>query len=209
VADDELSFDEFQRIYGPYEALTPAAAAELFRGAEFAWWVAGGWSAELTDVKRRFHEDIEIGVPRSDLPAVRQWLADYHLWDVHSGALRLLRPDDDLPDDHEQIWVRRDAYSPWLMDVMPTPVNGDTWYYKRDRRLTRPMRDVVVMRAGIPHQRPEVTLLYKAKHRRTKDEADFAAVVPMLTVEDRIWLRDAVALTEPADHPWLSRLEEF
>lgn len=203
---DELSFEEFQRIYGRVDALTPAAAASLFSGAPFRWWVCGGWSTELGAEQRRFHEDIEIGVPRADLAAVRAWLADFHVWDIHSGSLRLLRPTDELPDDHEQIWVRRDAYSPWLMDVMPTPVDGETWVYKRDHRLTRPMDDVVVQRDGVGYQRPEITLLYKAKHRRAKDEADFAAVVPMLSERDRVWLKDAMALTEPADNPWLELL---
>jgi hypothetical protein len=114
-----------------------------------------------------------------------------------------------LSEDHEQLWVRRDAYSPWIMDLMPTPVEGETWLYKRDRRLTRRMNEVVVVRDGIPYQRPEVTLLYKAKHRRAKDEADFAAVVPLLAMSDRAWLRAAIEMTEPANHPWRERLERF
>jgi hypothetical protein len=76
---DELSFEEFQRIYGRYEALSPAKAAQFFAGAPFRWWVAGGWSTELGAQQRRFHEDIEIGVAREDLAAVREWLADFHV----------------------------------------------------------------------------------------------------------------------------------
>jgi hypothetical protein len=62
------------------------------------------------------------------------------------------------------------------------------------------------MRAGIPYQRPEVTLLYKARRRAAKDEADFAAVVPRLEPANRAWLHSAIALTEPAGHPWIEQL---
>jgi hypothetical protein len=60
---------------------------------------------------------------------------------------------------------------------------------------------------SVPYQRPEVTLLYKARRRAEKDEADFEAVVPWLPAADRAWLRDAIALTDPPDHPWLRRLD--
>jgi hypothetical protein len=210
----ELPFDEFQRIYGRVEALSPAQAAELFTGAPFRWWVAGGWSVELNPEPRRIHEDLEVAIPRSDLPGVREWLRDYHLWDTHAGTLTFLGPGVELPPatgtsaiDHEQLWVRRDAYSPWLMDLMLAPVEDGTWYYKRDRRISRPLAEVVRMSAGVPYQRPEVTLLYKARRRATKDEADFAAVVPRLSPADRAWLHAAIALTEPAGHPWIEQLK--
>ncbi len=206
-APPDLGFAEFQRIYGPIRALSPAEAAALFAGAPFSWWVAGGWSAELGAVPRRFHEDLEVAVPRRDLPALRDWLRDYHLWDTHQAALRLVTPDLILPVDHEQLWMRRDAYSPWLLDLMLTPVDGGTWFYKRDQRVSRPIESVIRAGAdGIPNQRPEITLLFKARRRWEKDELDFAAVVPELDASDRAWLRDAIALTEPARHPWLARL---
>jgi hypothetical protein len=206
-APPELRFAEFQRIYGPIEALSPAQAAVLFDGAPFPWWVAGGWSVDRGTEARRFHEDLEIAVPRRDVPALRDWLADYHLWDTHTGALRFLAADVELPDDHEQLWLRRDGTSPWLVDLMLTPVTDDVWFYKRDRRVSRPLDLVIQVGAdGIPRQAAEITLLFKARRRWQKDEDDFAAVVSDLEPSDRIWLRDAIAVTEPARHPWLARL---
>lgn len=206
-APPELGFLEFQRIYGPIRALSPAEAAILFDGAPFRWWVAGGWSVELGAEPRRFHEDLEVAVSRHDVPSLRDWLRDYHLWDTNDGAPRFLAADAIVPIDHEQLWLRRDAFSPWLMDLMLTPVEGDTWFYKRDHRVSRPIEFVVRIDAdGIPYQRPEITLLFKARRRWEKDEADFAAVVPELGPTDRAWLRDAIALTEPPRHPWLERL---
>jgi hypothetical protein len=207
IIPDELSHEEFTRIYGPLAPLTLPQVKALFEGADFRWWICGGWSLELESVPRREHEDVEVAVGRSDLPVVREWLADYHLWDIHAGTLTFLWPKVEVPDDHEQLWVRRDAYSPWLIDLMLTPVDGQTWFYKRDRRLSRPISEAVIVGSdGIPRQRPEIGLLFKARRRAPRDELDFAAVLPHLSVDDRAWLRFAIALTEPPDNPWLERL---
>ncbi len=206
-APPEVGFEGFQQIYGPIRALSPVEAAALFDGAPFRWWVAGGWSVELGAEPRRFHEDLEVAVPRRDVRALREWLDDYHLWDTHDGALRFLGPDIVVPIDHEQLWLRRDAHSPWLMDLMLTPVAGDTWFCKRDQRVSRQLDEVIRLGSdGVAYQQPEITLLFKARRRWEKDEADFAAVVPGLEPADREWLREAIALTEPARHPWLDRL---
>jgi len=203
----ELAFDEFQRIYGPIQALSVVDAAELFRGAPFRWWVAGGWSVELGAEPRRLHEDLEVAVPRRDVQPLREWLHEFHLWDTHEGALRYLAADVIVPIDHEQLWMRRDASSPWLLELMLTPVAGDTWYYKPDQRVTRPLADVIrVGSDGVPYQRPELTLLFKARRRWERDEGDFEAVLPLLDPSDRAWLRAAIELTEPPRHPWLDRL---
>lgn len=206
-APPDLGFEEFQRIYGPIKALSVTEAAGLFAGAPFRWWIAGGWSVDLGAEPRRFHEDLEVAIPRRDVTALREWLHDYHLWDTHDGALRYLAADVVVPIDHEQLWMRRDAHAPWLVDLMLTPVAGDTWFYKRDQRVTRPIDDVIRLGLdGVPYQRPEITLLFKARRRWEKDEADFSAVLGQLDAADRAWLRAAIELTEPPRHPWLERL---
>jgi hypothetical protein len=206
--DHELTEEEFQAIYGPVAPLTPEQARELLVGAPFRWWIVGGWSTEL-DVSspRRQHTDLELSVARHDLDALRAWLPDHHFWDIHDGTLTFLSTGKGLAgEEHEQVWVRRDAFSPWILDLLLTPVEADTWLYKRDRRLTMPMSQLIVERDGVPYQRPEIALLFKARRRAPRDEEDFAAVVPLLPPRQRAWLRDAIALTEPPDNPWLDRL---
>ena len=203
----ELTQDEFERIYGRVAPLMLTQLRDLFEGADFRWWICGGRSLELDDQPRREHSDVEVGIAREELPKVRDWLVDYHVWAIHAGTLTFMKADFALPDDHEQLWVRRDAYSPWLMDLMLTPVEGHTWFYKRDRRLTRPYAEAITTgRDGIARQRPEIGLLFKARRREPRDEADFAAVVPRLPDDDRRWLRDVIELTEPPGNPWLERL---
>jgi hypothetical protein len=59
---------------------------------------------------------------------------------------------------------------------------------------------------GIPYGRPEIILLFKAKHAdRPKDEADFTAVLPELDAARRSWLVDALRRLHPG-HPWLDRI---
>ena len=58
---------------------------------------------------------------------------------------------------------------------------------------------------GIPYVAIEATLLFKAKHTREKDEADFTGVLPLLSRAERGWLDAILGLVHP-DHPWRARL---
>lgn len=203
-----LTFDELQHLYGPWRAWTPAQVLERFRRAPFPWWVAGGWAAEAGGAAPRDHEDIDVAVLHQDLPAVRDWLADHHLWEAHDGALRPLRPGADITPGREQLWVRKDSMSPWVVDVLLTPADGDTWVYKRDDRIRLPLRSVGwVAPDGVSYYRPEVVLLFKAKAARPKDQADFTSLAPRLDDDARRWLREALAMTHPG-HAWLASLAD-
>jgi len=59
--------------------------------------------------------------------------------------------------------------------------------------------------SGVPVLAPEIVLLYKAKHRRAVDEADFRAHAPLLPAAARAWLADALAICHP-QHAWLAAL---
>jgi hypothetical protein len=51
-----------------------------------------------------------------------------------------------------------------------------------------------------------MTLLFKAKQARPKDDDDLAAAWPLLSAARRRWLRDAVRRLHP-EHPWSERLD--
>ena len=57
---------------------------------------------------------------------------------------------------------------------------------------------------GIRYLLPEIVLVFKARLRRPKDEPDFEATLPILTAEQREWMRNPVTRVAP-DHPWLER----
>ena len=59
---------------------------------------------------------------------------------------------------------------------------------------------------GVRYLNPEVALLFKAKQHRVKDEVDLENAWPLMTTEQRRWLRDAVLRLHP-NHPWQRRLD--
>lgn len=188
--------------------MVPSAVAELFAGAPFRWWIVGGWSLDDPAAPARPHEDTDVSVLARDLDAVREWLADWHLWEAHGGLTPLLPGEQPRPD-REQWWVRRDAWSPWVLDVLHSRTDGDDWVYKRDERVRRPLEDVVrIGPDGVPYEAPEVTLLHKAPHARDKDVADLERVWPTLDPAARTWLRESVALAHP-DSEWVARLDRL
>jgi hypothetical protein len=199
---------DLQRRYGPWDGLTPRAAADLFAGAPFRWWICGGWSLDDPASPARIHEDTDVSVLARDLDQVREWLADWHVWEAHGGLTPLLPGEEPRPG-REQWWVRRDAWSPWVLDVLHSRSDGDDWLYKRDERVRRPLAEVVRGGAdGVPYAAPEVTLLHKAPHSRDKDVADLERVWPTLDVAARTWLRESVALAHP-DSAWVGRLDRL
>jgi len=201
-SDEEREEEQrFQGLYGRWEAPSPADVRARLEGAPFRWWIAGGWAVEGLGGRRRRHDDTDVAVLRDDADAVREWFADYHLWEAHSGTLRPLVPGDALREGPEQLWVRRDATEPWVLDLVLTPTDDGDWLYKRDHRVRRPVSEIGVPVNGVNYLRPSIVLLYKARLQRPKDEEDFRSLRPLMAEEDVAWLDDALALVAP-EHPW-------
>ena len=60
---------------------------------------------------------------------------------------------------------------------------------------------------GIRYLNPEMTLAYKAKHTRPKDQQDLDTTLPLLSATQRTWLADMVHHLHP-DHPWLPQIRK-
>jgi hypothetical protein len=179
--------------------------AHRLAGVDARWSVIAGWSLDLFHGRQtREHEDLEIAVPEVDYAAVRAALAEFELFAVGSGLAMPL--GDEYPPEYHQTWVREPGTGIWRLDVIREPWDGDTWICRRDLRIRRPGSDVISQTAdGIPYQRPEIALLFKAKHTREKDQADFDAVLPLLDADARTWLTDALELVHPG-HDWIEAL---
>jgi hypothetical protein len=112
----------------------------------------------------------------------------------------------DLPEPDCQIWVRRNAASPWVMDLPVTPDVDGLWQNKRLPEQVAPLEDVTwVTDGGVRVINPEVALYFKARLDRTKDRRDFARALPLLSEAQRSWLAERVRDQWP-EHPWLARL---
>ncbi len=203
-AEDEYWVD----LYGTFDAFDLAGAVEFFAGFERPWWLVGGWSIEAFTGAPREHEDIDVSILACDAPALREFVGDrWHLWTIVDGRLGPMTDrHPDLPHPEAQIWVRRNAASPWVMDLPVTPDVDGLWQNKRLPEHVAPLEDVTwVTDEGVRVLDPEIALLFKARIDRTKDRRDLARALPLLSEEQRTWLRDHIRGLWP-DHPWLAEV---
>lgn len=204
LSDEERAF---QRVYGPWEAMDPAQAREVFEPLGVPWWVAGGWAIEAFTGVQREHEDIDVSMFRRDLDVLRAGVAGrYHVWAAGVGRLSPLDGADAvMPVDADQVWLRAHALAPWRVDVVLNPDDEGRWVSRRDPSYVVDLDAVTWERDGIRYLIPEMALAFKAKLVRPKDEADFAAALPLLDVAARHWLGDFLERIHPG-HAWLKRL---
>ncbi len=193
----------------PQAPLSVAEVATLFADITSPWWIAGGWAIDLfIGHQTREHEDIDVSILRRDQSAVHDALAG---WDVYvadpPGALRPWPTGEYLPVGKHDVWCRRTPEDPWSVWVMLNESEDDFWVFRREPSIRLPVATVVRHTAdGVPYFAPHVQLLYKAKHLRQKDLADFEAAASLLADEERTWLRDRL-IALYGDHVWVAALE--
>lgn len=189
-----------------WDAWTPEQAAARLAGVAAPWCVVGGWALDVwLGRESRVHGDLEIAVPRPFFGAMRARLSGFDFHTAGDGEVHALAPEVGPPPGKHQTWLREGAV--WRLDVMLEPGDGATWVFRRDESLTAPRAAMVgVSAGGVPYLKPQGALLYKAAKPRPKDEADFSRFAPLLDIEARDWLREAIARLYPG-HPWLARLD--
>lgn len=205
---DDPDDEEFFRWYGDWEPLDPTGLAELMRGFDRPWWIVGGWAVEAFTGAPREHEDVDLSLLACDLPTFRAHLgADWTPWSNFGGTLRPLSDRFPEPlDVASQVWIRRDARSPWVVDLPITPDRDGLWTNKRWADHVVPVEEATwVAHDGIRYVLPEIALLYKALLDREKDRRDLDVTWPLLAGPARAWLVDALTVVHPG-HPWLTRL---
>jgi hypothetical protein len=188
-----------------WDSWEPSVVASRLEGVEVPWYVAGGWAVDLhLGGRRRDHEDLEIAVPSSHFDTVAARFGDLEFHVPGGGEVVPIEPA--AMAAHHQTWAWDPAASCWRLDVFREPHDGNIWISRRDSRLRRPYANLIRHdRNGIPYLSPEVVLLFKAKHRREKDEGDYAALAPVLSASERAWLDEALDLVHPGPHhPWHS-----
>jgi hypothetical protein len=200
------------------------------------WALCGGWAVDAWLGRlTRDHGDVDIAFFENDREALFGHLAGWQLiaheenkanegselWD---GRPLLLpahmhgRPPEEsgpLPERFDPSGMRilfaTDGF--WL-DVCLGERSGREWVLNADPRVALPLAECIrESEWGLPTVAPEVLLFFKAtlyvgtkNHLRPRDEADFVALLPLLTDEQRAWLREAVSRVYVGEHPWTERL---
>lgn len=197
---------------GSWRALSVEEVVTVLAGCSAQWWVAGGWAIDLHLRRQtRAHTDVDVLVLREDLPELRRCLRG---WDLHAadppGHLRPWPAQEALPAGVHDIWCRQRPEDPWQLQLMVDDTAGQEWIYRRDPRIRRSVGELSgpASKTGRAVLAPEVQLLYKTDQPRPKDEVDFHAVLPALSIVQRAWLDTALALTAPA-HPWRPYLQRL
>jgi hypothetical protein len=190
-----------------WSAWHPAELAYRLAGVARPWCVVGGWALDLWHgVETRPHEDLEFTILRADFQRFRTALSGLRLHAVGDGHVEPLAAEAVPPADIAQVWCEDVAARRWRVDMMLEDGTPDIWIYKRDPSIRRPRSAMVRTNGeGIPYLAPEAILLFKAKYRREKDEADFAMALPKLETAQRHWLKAAIAKAHP-DHAWIGLL---
>ena len=181
----------FEPDLSKWDAWSPEEVSRRLARVEAPWYVAAGWALDLfLGGQRRDHDDIEIAVPGARLD---EFTSVFDGFELHTISAH-------------QTWVREPETGLWRLDIFGEPSDGDMWVFRRDERI-RLLYDHVIEHTanGLPYGRPEIILLFKAKHARPKDEDDLAAALPRLDSARRVWLTTAVELAHPG-HAWLGRL---
>ncbi|PPJ24648.1 hypothetical protein C5E45_24915 [Nocardia nova] len=203
MAGRRLSVEECDSLW---QAWTPADVAERLSSTPPHWYVAGGWALDLfVGGLHREHSDLEIGVPRGRFADIAAVLPGFE-WDVVGDGHVWPYPEE--ADNQHQTWLREPTTGLYRLDVFREPHRGDRWVCRRDPSITLRGDELILHTAdGIPYVVPEVVLLFKAKARRAKDEADFLQALPFLNSARRSRLSRWLSRVHPG-HPWLETLSD-
>jgi hypothetical protein len=185
-----------------------AAAARLLGGFDGWWALCGGWGLDAwLGRQTREHLDVDLAMQDADQATIRAFF----------GAGWLLNGHDPSDDDSQTQWDGHRLVVPahiharghgQELDIQVERVEGEAWVLRAEPRLALPTARAVLGSAwGVPILAPEATLFFKSgADRRAHDEADFAAIAPLLDQERQAWLRAAIAAVSPA-HPWVDALQ--
>jgi hypothetical protein len=200
-----------------------------------SWALCGGWAVDawLGRVTRE-HGDVDVAI--FDQQALFQHLAGWQLiahqegkenqgvadlWDgrplvppAHAHG----RPPEEsgpLPERFDEAGNRivfaEDGF--WFDAPFCENLGGD-WVLNRQPRVVLPLTECIGQSPwDLPTVAPEVILFFKAtlyvgtkNHLRPHDEADFVALLPLLTEGQREWLREAISDVYDGQHPWVGEI---
>ncbi|MCR8985466.1 hypothetical protein NW801_10430 [Brevibacillus laterosporus] len=190
--------------------VTVSRIYEVFSEIPIRWCIAGGWALDLhLGNKSRQHSDIDVIVIREDQLAAYQSLKrDWTLYKAKDGKLMIWEEGEFLKSTND-VWVSKNNNSPWAFQIMLIDIEESYWIYKREKSIKRAINEIFLRTPeGIPYLKPEVQLLYKAgsSQVREKDYNDFQTILPILSLQEKEWLKVSLKQQFPEGHAWIKYL---
>lgn len=183
--------------------------SEVFKETGKPFWLGGGYSIDLfLGQKTRDHEDLDFIVKRDDQLSFQNVLST---WDLQaadppgSGSLLPWNKGHFYELPIHNIWCRKDANSPWDLEILFSEFEGEEWVYRRDRSIRGPMSTFGWQTSdGLMVLSPEIQLLYKSRSKRLKDFDDLHNCLPKLSNHQKQNLLNWISLDSGQDHPWVT-----
>ncbi|MED2184292.1 nucleotidyltransferase domain-containing protein [Bacillus wiedmannii] len=190
--------------------VTVSRIYEVFSEIPIQWCIAGGWALDLhLGNKSRQHSDIDVIVTREDqLVAYQSLKRDWTLYKEKDGKLMIWEEGEFLKSTND-VWVSKNNNSPWAFQIMLIDSEESYWIYKREKSIKRAINEIFLSTPeGIPYLKPEVQLLYKAgsSQVREKDYNDFQTILPILSLQEKEWLKVSLKQQFPEGHAWIKYL---
>jgi hypothetical protein len=176
--------------------------SELMREFHRPWAIAGGWSIDLfLGRQTREHADVDVAILRRDQVALQALLDGGRVEKVVEHQLRPWMAAEwlALPIHEVHATLGDGFHVEFLLNEFDPET--DEWVFRRDDRVRLPFADAIRGDAAVPYLAPEVVLLFKSKYEDAKEDGDFRAALPRLEPHQRLWLRNALAMTAP-NHRW-------
>jgi hypothetical protein len=181
------------------------AAVAVMADFDRTWFVAGGWAIDMIlNTVTRQHHDVDIAVLRRDQQALRSYLGEWQWTTVVRGSRQIWAQGERIDPPVHELYATHEGYE---LEFLLEEGDAERWAFRRNPKVSLPLArlGIRVGPSNAPVMAPEVVLLYKAKNTRPTDEHDFLSVLPVLSSEQRQWLREALEICQPG-HGWLSRL---
>ncbi|MBJ6360723.1 nucleotidyltransferase domain-containing protein [Paenibacillus sp. GCM10012307] len=197
-----------RKDYDNWNPLSVDEMVAIMDSIPVTWCFAGGWALDLYIGRQtREHGDIDIVLFHDEQATMLDGLAkNWRIYKADQGELSNWEPGEALTTVKD-VWVSKDEHSPFTFQLMLVDRKDGAWIYHRERTIQRPEKDIIAMTSeGIPYLKPEIQLLYKggSSEIREKDHRDFQNVLPLLTLEEREWLKNALDRQFPGGHVWMA-----
>ena len=87
--------------------------------------------------------------------------------------------------------------------------DNDRFLYARSHDVSLPLSQAILTRHEIKYLAPEMVLLYKSTDTERKGyQTDYDLAIQAMSVEQRIWLKNALETMNPDGHKWLSDIKQ-